>query len=370
MEVDGKQTPFNSDYKGHIHHFCTARCKASFERDPDKYLRLSEGSRIEERKIVVVGTGQVGSSFAFALMMSGLADRIVLIDKDRELSEGHAMDLNHSMPFSQPAIVHAGDYRDCRDAGIVVITAGVPQKPGESRLALARKNIAIFEEIVPRIAEQNPRILVVVANPVDILTRAALDLSGYPMNRVMGSGTILDTARFEYLMGQHCGVDPRSVRAHVIGEHGDSEVAVWSQVNIGGVPLKDYCPVCERSCTPEERTKLFDKVRQAAYEVIEKKGATYFAIALGLVRMCACILRDERSVLTISTLLDDYYGVSGVCLSIPVVLGRNGILKLIRIDLSEEEREAFVRSAETLTQAWSRIDSGGSHTARLPAEGE
>lgn len=358
MEVDKKESAFTSKYRGRTYHFCTSRCKASFDEDPEKYLRLSEGSLIEERKIVVVGTGQVGSTFAFALMTSGLADNIVLVDRRHDVAVGHAMDLNHSMPFTQPAIIRAGDYSDCEDADIVVITAGVPQKPGESRLDLAEKNAGIFRDMIPKIAERNPRILLVVANPVDVLTYVALQVSGYPMNRVIGSGTMLDTARFEYLVGQHCEVDPRSVRAHVIGEHGDSEVPVWSQVSIGGVPLKDYCPVCGKNCSPADKAEIFENVKQAAYEIIDKKGATYFAIALGLVRMCGGILRDERSVLTVSTLVDDYYGVSGVCLSVPVVLGRNGIARVIPIDLDEGEQDRFIRSAAVLKETITQIDNG------------
>jgi L-lactate dehydrogenase len=355
MQVDKEDASFVSDYKGRRYYFCTSRCKKSFDEDPEKYLKLSDGSMIEERKIVVVGTGQVGSTFAFALMISGVADKIVLIDRNRGVAEGHAMDLNHSMPFSQPSIIRAGDYSDCQDASIVVITAGVPQKPGESRLALAGRNAGIFRDIIPKIAERNPRIILVVANPVDLLTHVALQISGYPMNRVIGSGTVLDTARFEYLLGEHCGVDPRSVRAHVIGEHGDSEVAVWSQVTIGGVPLKDYCPVCGRGCSPEEKAGIFENVKRAAYDIIDRKGATYFAIALGLVRMCGCILRDERSVLTASTLLDDYYGISGICLSIPTILGRNGVSKVIRIQLDRKERKQLIESAEVLKAMIAKI---------------
>jgi L-lactate dehydrogenase len=356
MELDEDDAKFTSEYKGRTYHFCTSRCKDSFEEDPEKYLQLAEGSIIAERKIAVVGTGQVGSTFAFALMMSGLADDIALIDRQRDVAEGHAMDLNHSLPFSQPAEIHAGDYSECEDASIVVVTAGAPQKPGESRLDLVRKNVAIFKDIIPKIAEHNPRILLIVANPVDILTYAALQISGYPMNRVMGSGTILDTARFEYLVGQHCGVDPRSVKAHIIGEHGDSEVPVWSQVNVGGVPLRDYCPVCGKGCSPEDKEGIFNQVKQAAYEIIEKKGATYYAIALGLVRMCACILRDERSVLTVSSLVDGYYDIEGVCLSVPVILGRNGISKIIEIGLNKEEHEKLLQSAGILQDVISEID--------------
>jgi L-lactate dehydrogenase len=356
MSVEPSETPYKSEYKGKTYHFCTSRCKTTFEEAPDEYVRISRGDVVAERKVVIVGTGYVGSTFGFALMISGLANSIVLVDRNRNLAEGHAMDLNHSLPFAQPTSIRAGDYPDCKNASVVVVTAGVAQKPGESRLDLVRKNTEIFKDIIPRITRHNPRILLIVSNPVDILTYVALKTSDFPMNRVIGSGTALDTARFRYLIGEHCGVDPRNVHGYVIGEHGDSEVPVWSRVAVGGVPLEDYCPTCGKSCSESVKQEIFERVKLAAYEIIDKKGATYFAIGLALVRIVGNILRNENSVQTLSTLLDDYYGISDVCLSVPVVLNRNGISRSIRIRLDDSEAQALRQSAGTLKRVIAGLD--------------
>jgi L-lactate dehydrogenase len=356
MELSADQHRYRSEYKGETYYFCSSRCKNAFERDPGQYLEGLEHGVPGERKVVVVGTGQVGATFAFSLMGSGLADSLVLVDRKRAQADGHAMDLNHGLPFVQPASIHAGDYEDCKDADIVVVTAGAAQKPGESRLALAQRNVDIFRDIIPRIAEHNPRILLIVSNPVDILTYVALKLSGYSMNRVIGSGTTLDTARFRYLLGDHCEVDPRNVHGYVIGEHGDSEVPVWSQVNFAGIPFRSHCPTCGRQCSEEDREAIVKQVKGAAYEIIEKKGATYYAIALALVRIAGAILRNENSVLTVSTRLDNYYDVSDVCLSVPVILNRNGISKTLRIGLDEYEIGQFVASATALKNVMKTLD--------------
>jgi L-lactate dehydrogenase len=215
-------------------------------------------------------------------------------------------------------------------------------------LDLVQKNTGIFKDIIPKIVNYNPRILLIVTNPVDILTYVALKLSEYPMNRVMGSGTTLDTARFRYLLSEHCRVDPRNVHAYIIGEHGDSEVAVWSRVSIGGIPFRDYCLVCEKQCSQSEREEIFTSVKNAAYEIIERKGYTNFAIALALVRVAGSILRNENSVLTVSSLVDNYYGISDVCLSVPVILNSNGVSKALKLDLDEPEAEKFQSSAKAL----------------------
>jgi L-lactate dehydrogenase len=311
---------------------------------------------MDERKVAIVGAGQVGATFAFALMISGLATRIVLIDLSPERAEGHVMDLNHGLSFVKPSTIYVGDYSDCKDANIVVVTAGAGQKPGETRLDLVRRNTDIFKDIVPKIVRYEPRILIIVSNPVDVLTYATLRLSEYPMSRVIGSGTVLDTARFRYLLGSHCGVDPRNVHAYIVGEHGDSEVAVWSQVNIGGVAFRRYCQVCERECSEGEREEVFNKVKNAAYEVIKKKGATNFAIGLALVRIVESILRDENSVLTVSTLVNDYYDISDVCLSIPAIVNRNGISKTLSIGLEESEVEKLQASANVLKEVINSIE--------------
>ena len=303
-------------------------------------------------KVVIVGTGQVGSTFAFTLMVSGLATSIVLIDQNTERAEGHVMDLNHGLSFVQPSRIYVGDYSDCKDADIVVVTAGAGQKPGETRLDLVRKNT----DIIPDIVRYNPRTLLIVSNPVDVLTYVALKVSQYPMNRVIGSGITLDTARFRYLLSRHCGVDARNIHAYIIGEHGDSEVPVWSQANIAGVSLRQYCPVCRRKCLESEREEIFNQVKNAAYEIIEKKGATYFAIGLAIVRIVGSILRDENSVLTVSSLVDGYYNIGDVCFSVPSILNRNGLSRTLKIALDESEIKKLQASAAVLKDVIKTLD--------------
>jgi L-lactate dehydrogenase len=280
----------------------------------------------------------------------------VLIDQAAERAEGHAMDLNHSLPFVPPCRISAGDYSDCRGASIVVITAGASQKPGETRLELVRRNTDIFKQIIPEIVKHNPGMLVIVSNPVDILTYVALKVSGYSMNRIIGSGTVLDSARFRSLLGKHCRVDPRNVHAYIIGEHGDSEVPVWSQVKIGGISFLDYCSMYLRDVSEKERDEIFNEVKRAAYEIIKRKGATNFAIGLSLVRIAESILRDENSVLTVSTLLDDYYDIGDVCLSVPVILNRNGVAKTLKIGLDQSELASLRASAKVLKNVIKGLD--------------
>jgi L-lactate dehydrogenase len=311
--------------------------------------------KAEDRKVAVVGAGQVGATFAFALTISGLASGIALIDRDRERAEGHVMDLNHGLSFVQPSKIYAGGFEECRGAHIVLITAGAAQKPGETRLDLAQRNTDIFKEIIPEIAAYDPGILIVVSNPVDVLTYVALEVSGYPMNRVIGSGTALDTSRFRYLLSRHCSVDPRNVHAYILGEHGDSEVPAWSQVNIAGIPFSEYCAVCGRHCGHDEKQELFRQVRDAGYQIIRRKGHTNFAIALAMVRIVSSILRDENSVLTVSTLVDDYYGIGGVCLSVPVILNRDGVVARHRIMLDDAEISGLKASARILREIVSKL---------------
>lgn len=337
-------------YQESTYYFCTTRCKQSFEADPQRILASLRVAAQDQRKVVIVGAGEVGATFAFSLMMSGLASSIVLIDLNTARAEGHAMDLNHGLSFVQPAAISAGDYADCKDASIVMIAAGVAQKPGETRLELVRRNTEIYRTIIPRIVEFNPRILLIVTNPVDILTYVALKISEYPSSRVFGSGTLLDTARFRYLLSKHCRVDPRNVHAYILGEHGDSEVAVWSHVNIGGVPFREYCPVCEQSCSLDEKNQIFDQVKHAAYDIIDRKGATTFGISLALVRIAGAVLRNENSVLTLSTLLKDYHGISDVCLSVPVIINESGAARQLHVSLEEDETRKLQASARTVRQ--------------------
>ena len=309
------------------------------------------------RKVVVIGAGAVGATFAYTLMNSGLAAEIVLVDLDRERAEGEAMDLNHGLFFAPPVEIRAGDYDDCADAGLIVITAGAKQRPGETRLNLVQRNVAICKQIVGDItARTRDAILVMVTNPVDVLTYMALKQSGLPPGQVLGSGTVLDSARLRYLLSTHCRVDPRNVHAYVIGEHGDSEVAVWSMTHIAGVSIDDYCRVCPRECSVMDREKLFAQVRESVYHVIESKGATYYAVSMALERITGAILRDENSVLTVSTLGDGHHGIGGVCLSLPAIVNRTGVSRVIDAPLTDEETAGLHRSAQVLRDVIAQVE--------------
>jgi L-lactate dehydrogenase len=303
------------------------------------------------RRIAIVGAGAVGATFAYALMIRGQADEIVLIDVNRDKAEGEAMDLRHGLPFVRPVDVHVGDYADCAGADIVVITAGAPSRPGETRLDLAGRNAAIFRQIVPEIVRHNSDgVLLVVTNPVDVLTHLTLKLAERPASKVIGSGTVLDSARFRYLLAEHCGVDPRNVHAYIIGEHGDSEVPVWSLANIAGTRLTDYCVVCQRDCDGIPKTEIFGQVRDAAYKVIQRKGATYYAVGLAVASIVESILRDQHSVLPIASLMQGQYGLEDVCLSLPTVVGRDGVVQVLELPLDEEEVTALRNSAAVLQE--------------------
>ena len=308
-------------------------------------------------RVAIIGAGNVGSTFGYALLLSGLAAEIVLIDANRSRAEGEAMDLNHAVPFAYPTRIWAGDYADCAGAALTVITAGANQRPGETRLDLVRKNAAIFREIVPAVARHSPDgILLVATNPVDALTYASLKLSGLSKARVIGSGTVLDTARFRHLLSRHFQVDARSVHAFIVGEHGDSEVPVWSLANIAGMQLETFCATNGLALDADRRQRIFEQTRDAAYQIIERKGATYYAIAAGLMRIAEAILRDQGTVLSVSSLVDDgAFGEGDVCLSLPTVVGRGGIERVLRLSLSPSETAALARSADLLRATISQL---------------
>ena len=304
---------------------------------------------LNERKVAVVGCGFVGSASAFALMESGLFSEMVLIDVNKEKAEGEAIDISHGLPFAKPMQIYAGDYKDAGDAAVVVVTAGAGQKPGETRLDLVKKNVGIFKSIIPEIAKYNKEgILLIVANPVDILTYAAAKLSGFPENRVFGSGTVLDTARFKYLLGEHLDVDSRSVHAFIIGEHGDSEIAAWSSANVSGIPIHDFCEMRGHFEHEKAMKEIAENVKNSAYEIIEKKGATYYGIAMSVRRICECIIRDEKSILSVSSTINGQFGIEGVCLSMPAIVGADGVETLVPISLDDKEKEKLCESAATL----------------------
>lgn len=304
---------------------------------------------IQERKVGVIGCGFVGASSAFALMQSGLFSEMVLNDADRAKAEGEALDISHGLPFAKPMKIYAGVYDDLMDCSILVITAGAGQKPGETRLDLVKKNVGIFKSIIPEIAKRNYEgILLIVANPVDILTYAAVKLSGFPENRVFGSGTVLDTARLKYLLGEHLSIDNRSVHAFIIGEHGDSEIAAWSSANVSGIPLNDFCELRGHIEHDESMSRIAENVKNSAYEIIEKKKATYYGIAMSVRRICEAIIRDEKSILPVSSMQHGEYGIHDVSLSVPAIVGRGGVERVVPIELSPEEKEALQASADTL----------------------
>ena len=284
------------------------------------------------RKAVMIGCGYVGAASVFSLMQSGLFSEIALIDVDKEKAEGEAMDISHGIPFSKHMKIYAGDYEDVRDAGIVIITAGANQKPNETRLDLVHKNVAIFKSIIPEIASRDfGGIILVVANPVDILTHVAQKLSGLPENRVIGSGTVLDTARLKYSLSEHLGVDSRSVHAFIIGEHGDSEMRGHFHHD-------------------EAEERIEERVRNFAYEIIERKNATYFGVAMAVKRICEVIVRDEKTILPVSTMMHGEYGIEDVVLSMPCILGKDGIETKVPISLSEEEIKELQESAKVLKE--------------------
>ena len=304
---------------------------------------------INIRKIAVIGCGFVGSASAFAIMQSGLFTEMVLIDANRTKAEGEALDISHGLPFAKPMKIYAGDYDDLSDASLIIVTAGAGQKPGETRLDLVKKNIAVFESIIPEISKRNKdAILLVVANPVDILTYVSAKLSGYPENRVFGTGTVLDTARLKYLIGEHLSVDPRTVHAFIIGEHGDSEIVAWSSANVSGVPLHAFCEMRGHFDHKEAMKEIADGVKNSAYEIIKKKSATYYGIAMSVKRICEAIVRDEKSILPVSFVHHGNYGVDDVSLSIPAIVGKDGIETPVPINLSEQETVDLKKSAETL----------------------
>lgn len=310
-------------------------------------------------RVAIVGVGAVGSTFAYALLLSGLVSEIVLIDVNRSKAEGEAMDLNHAVPFTHATRIWAGDYSDCTDAAITVLAAGVPQQPGQTRLECLQANTGVWREIIPRITGRNPAgILLVATNPVDILTYVAWKLSGLPANRVLGSGTILDTARFRFLLSQYFGVDARSVHAFIIGEHGDSEVPAWSLANIAGMRLPEYCEVSGVAYDPAAMNKIFESTRDAAYRIIERKGATYYAVAAGLLRIVQSVLRHQNTVFSVSSLINDYYGISDICFSLPTVIDRGGVQKLLRLPLDETESAKLRHSAGILKRTIETLDLG------------
>lgn len=304
---------------------------------------------INIQKAAIIGCGFVGTSIAFSLVQKGIFSELILIDANEKKAEGEAMDLSHGLPFTKPMEIKAGGYEDIADCAMIIITAGANQKPGETRLDLVHKNVEIYKSIIPKIVEKNQEAtLLIVSNPVDIMTYVALKLSGYPSHKVIGSGTVLDTARLKYLLSRHLDVDSRSIHAFIIGEHGDSELAVWSAANVSGIPLNHFCELRGYFDHMESMDRIYQSVRDSAYEIIEKKGATYYGVAMAVCRIAESVIRNEHSIMPISVYLDGLYGLHDICLSIPTVVGQEGAEKVLDIPLDLMEMGKLVYSVEEL----------------------
>jgi L-lactate dehydrogenase len=304
----------------------------------------------------IIGAGQVGMACAYSMVIQNILDELVLTDVNQEKLEGEVMDLVHGIPFVEPTTVQAGQLADCQGSDLVIITAGAKQRPGETRLDLVQRNVEVFQHLIPQVVHYCPdAILLIVSNPVDIMTYVSLRLSGFPAARVMGSGTVLDTARFRYLLGEKLQLDPRSLHAYIIGEHGDSEVAVWSKVNVAGTPILDVFPEYVDPSHPEQLSTIFEQVRNAAYEIIKRKGATSYAIGLGVTQIVQAILRNQKRVLTVSSLLTGEYGLDTVCLSLPAVVNREGVSRIIPLALTPTEETQLRRSGQVLQQILEQI---------------
>jgi len=315
-------------------------------------------SRANQRKVAIVGAGAVGSTFAYALAQSGLADEIVLIDRNRDLARGQVLDLEHGQPFFPSVSIREGGASDYADARLIVITAGSAQKPGETRLQLLQKNAGIVQSIVGDVVKQSSgAVLLIVSNPVDVMTHVAIRRAGATRGRVFGSGTVLDSSRLRYFMSAHCGVDTHNVHAYMLGEHGDSEFAAWSMAHIGGMQIDSFCPVCGKCADWRAELKAIEqKVRDSAYHIIDYKGATCFAVGLALVRIAGAVLRGEKSVLTVSTMLEGQFGIQDVCLSVPCIVSNNGVETIIQSRLPDDETTALENSAAILTEAIAQLD--------------
>ncbi len=312
----------------------------------------------DRSKVVIVGAGRVGSTTAFAALITDVADTLVLVDQDAARAEGEAMDLLHGLPYLPPADIHAGGFEECREADVVILTAGAPRQPGDTRLELSRRNLELYRTLVPRVLEGGfSGVLIVVANPVDLLTQAVHQLSGLPPGRVLGSGTTLDTARLRSLLARYFDLDARNVHAYVVGEHGDTEVAVWSLARVANLSLADFAQAAGRPWSPSIEREIGEQVRRAGAEVIQRKGATHYAIGLATARLARTVLRDERSILTVSTVLQGEQGITDVALSLPCLVGREGRLATIPLALHGEEAAALAHSARVLRQAY--LEAGG-----------
>lgn len=307
-------------------------------------------------KVSIIGAGNVGVRYAYSLMQSGASRSIVMIDSDMKRAEGEVMDLASGMPYLSPVEIFAGDYPDMKDSDLVVITAGKKQTPGQGRMELVKDNVAIFKNIIPRIVKYaGEALLLIVTNPVDVLSYAAYKISGKKYQEVIGSGTVLDSARLRFLLSRHCNIDARNIHAYILGEHGDSEFPVFSSALIGGTLLSDYCVQCER-CDHKDRLKhIFEAVRDFAYKIIERKGETSYGIGLALTRITEAILKNENSILPVSCLVHDYYRVNDVYMSLPAVVNNKGVRETLKLALNPEEVENLHQSAAVIKKIIQKV---------------
>jgi L-lactate dehydrogenase len=301
-------------------------------------------------KVVIIGAGYVGSTTAYTLMQSGLVSELALLDLDVKKAEGEVMDLNHGLAFTKPMTIKVGTYDDCKDADLIIMTAGPSIQPGGTRLDLAKQNTAIMTSIMKEVVKHTREAIILVAtNPVDILTQVAVEAVGYDPKKVIGSGTVLDSARFRYMLSHHCKVDARNVHGYILGEHGDSEVAAWSLTNIAGTPLDDYCDGCNKEgCSRIDKEDMLRRVRDAGYHIIDRKVATFYGVSMAIKRITEAILRNEHSILTVSSMLNGEYGVSGIAMSVPTIVSSEGIHKIVELKLSDNEKVLLTKSADTL----------------------
>ena len=307
-------------------------------------------------KISVIGAGFVGSTVAYTLVVKGVASEIVLVDVNLERAEGEAMDISHGAPFAKSSVIRAGSYEDTKGSDVVIITAGTNQKPGETRIDLITRNAAIMRDVAGRVGEQSPNaVILVISNPVDVMTYVARQVTGFPKNRVIGSGTVLDSSRFRYLLANRFDIDPRNVHGYIMGEHGDSEFPAWSLVNIAGMSLDEASDLFNKEINDEVRQSIADSTRNAAYEIINRKGATYYGIGMSATRIVEAIVRDERSIMTVSSLLHGEYDIDDLYLSVPAILGEHGIKKVLTPRLSDLELANLHHSAEVLRDARNQI---------------
>lgn len=303
-------------------------------------------------KISIIGFGNVGTRFAYTATIRGIARTIVAVDIDKERTEGEVMDLSHTAPFTEKVDIMAGDYPDIADSDLVVITAGKNQEPGQTRLDIAKANVELFKQIIPKIYKYAPSaVYLIVSNPVDILSYATYKISGKNWREIIGSGTTLDTARLRYTLAEHCDLDPKNIHGYILGEHGDTEVPIWSRALIGGLLFEDYCEQCQKidKCDREEELdSLFKKVRDSAYKIIDKKGETSYGIGLSLTRISQAILKNENHILPVSCYITDYLGISDVYFSLPAILNKGGVREILELELNEKEKRELKHSAETL----------------------